>query len=88
MKTNERSQTDHAHERGMGVMNGGDLPMANRNTEENMGNSMPDTTAGALESGFMSEGSITGDTMSHPATMNPGKQNQGKDEIGEAPEKR
>ena len=70
----ERSHTDQAHERGKGNY-GDDLPMANRNTEDNMANSMPDTPASALEKGYVAEGSITGDTKSHDAFAKPGSNN-------------
>lgn len=69
------------HARGLGIA-GDDLPMPNRNTEENMANSMDGAGVDSLTKGYTGEGSITGDTKSHDRDMKPGKQNQGNDELG------
>jgi hypothetical protein len=52
------------------------MPDVNRNTEDNMAASMPDTPMSALERGYAGEGSITGDTQSHAAEMRPGMNNK------------
>lgn len=57
------------------------MPDVNRNMEENMANSMPDTPMDALGRGYVGEGSIALDTKSHPADMKPGMQNKGTDEL-------
>lgn len=66
------------HARGQGI-GGENLPEVNRNTEDNMAASMPDTPMDALSRGFSREGSITGDTGSHAPDMKPGTNNHDSD---------
>lgn len=73
------------HARGLGNVEQS-LPMANRDTEVAMANSMDGMGTETLAKGYSTEGSIVGDTRSHDVHTKPGKQNQGKDQLGPANE--